>query len=264
MTDPTQEVTVDGETYYNVPANGDNNLVTQNKSGTWQMPETINLDYVYGGLSGMRNRVINNPRYTNQLKSGKFAPNADGKFTRIGASLSTPVHPGTLIMTWLRPVGWTLPFINGFAQSGLTRVAKVENGEIIGVMIVQNETTSGDASEEITTLDIDTSNLRDPDSTDVKVPVPQGKYAVSYSTLFGEVAGTLSGDIELAAANYTEPEPIIDPEPEPEPADDDESGDDDTQPTSRGGGSGGCNALNASSLLALAALALAFKFKQRG
>ncbi len=124
------------------------------------------------------------------------------------------------------------------------RVAKVEDGAIIGAMTVQNENGS-DINEEITTLNIDTSDLRDPDDSSVKVPVPEGAYAISYSTLNGEVYGAFSDDIkEVAAANYT-------------PSGDDDTDTDDEQETSSHGGSSGCNA--GFGLFALAALALAFR-----
>ncbi|MBQ9897186.1 MAG: SYNERG-CTERM sorting domain-containing protein, partial [Synergistaceae bacterium] len=83
----------------------------------------------------------------------------------------------------------------------------------------------------------------DPDDSSVKVPVPEGAYAISYSTLNGEVYGAFSDDIKVAAANYT-----------PSNGDDDT---DDEQETSSHGGSSGCNA--GFGLLALAALALAYR-----
>ncbi|MBR1604117.1 MAG: putative Ig domain-containing protein [Synergistaceae bacterium] len=253
----TEPIMVDGETYYFVPANGDNNLVKQDAIGKWQLPQKIDFKYVGDGISGLRLRTQTNPKYTEPIKGGQFNPDLDGRYSTIGADLSaTPVHAGTIFLIWLKPVGRALPFMKNFAQSGAARIAKVENGEIVGAMVVQNAVASGDIDEEITTLVIDTADLRDPDSTDVKVPVPQGKYSISYSTLFGEVSGTFSEDIELAAANYEAPTPAVVPEPE-------EQEEDDSTPSSTSrSGSGGCNS-GFASLAGFAVLALALKFRKR-
>ena len=79
----------------------------------------------------------------------------------------------------------------------------------------------------------------------MKVPVPEGAYAISYSTLNGEVYGAFSDDIKVAAANYT-----------PSNGDDDTDTNDE-QETSSHGGSSGCNA--GFGLFALAAMALAYR-----
>ena len=173
VSDPTEEIKSGDVIYYKVPANGSDNLVTKDASGVWQLPRVISFAIVQGGFSGLVSRMSAIPRTIAQIITGVFAPNADGLFTNIGAALSTPVHPGTIFIIRLAPAGWTLPFMAGF-ERGAMRVAKVEDGAIVGAMTVQNSEGNDSINEEIKTLNIDTSDLRDPDDSNVKVPVPEG------------------------------------------------------------------------------------------
>ena len=253
VSDPTEEIKSGDVIYYKVPANGSDNLVTKDASGVWQLPRVISFAIVQGGFSGLVSRMSAIPRTIAQIITGVFAPNADGLFTNIGAALSTPVHPGTIFIIRLAPAGWTLPFMAGF-ERGAMRVAKVEDGAIVGAMTVQNSEGNDSINEEIKTLNIDTSDLRDPDDSSVKVPVPEGAYAISYSTLNGEAYGAFSDDIKVAAANYT---PSGDDDTDTDTDDDTDTDTDDEQDTSSHGSSSGCNA--GFGLFALAALALAYR-----